>query len=282
MPNPNSINFGPGQDKFGPQFYPKYNSAIGEIIETGALVGTNIVLTQYDSGTITIPLAPVLGGYSIANTFVNSAGVTNLPAPGAEQERIVSVVAGAAVTINLPAVPTANYRVTIKDTAGTASADPITINGTFGIDFGGTFVLNSNFESVSLIFLDNGLSSMWMRDDNFVLPGVAPGPTPPALTLISAPGITTLPAPAGETKRYVTCKTLAGNISIQLPAFPTAFYEVVIKDLQGNAATNPISITGAGGVRIDLQLSAFLINQNRGSLTFVYIVDGANSSYLIV
>jgi len=281
MPNPNNINFGPGQDKFGPQFYPKYNAAIGEIIETGALVGTNIVLTQYDAGTITIPLAPVLGGYSIANTFVISGGVTNLPAPGAEQERIVSVVVVAPVTINLPAAPTANYRVTIKDRGGFASANPITINGTFGID-GGTLVLNSNFESVSLIFLDNGLGSGWIRDDNFIAPGVAPGPTPPALTLISAPGITTLPAPAGETKRYVTCKTLTGNIFIELPAFPTPFYEVVIKDLQGNAATNPISITGAGGVRIDLQLSAFLINQNRGSLTFVYIVDGANSSYLIV
>lgn len=61
---------------------------------------------------------------------------------------------------------------------------------------------------------------------------------------------------------------VAAATSIVLPASPTGTV-FIVKDIDGDAATNPITVTAVGGVLIDGSSSA-IINSPYGALQFVF------------
>lgn len=282
MANPNSINFGPGQDKFGPNFYPNFNAAIDQIIETGALVGTDIVLTRYNAATINIPLGPAVGGYSAIYGSVTGPAILNMIA-GSENLFFVDALTGSgAAVINLPTTPPNFYQVIIKDLGNNASVNNVTINAT-GIDkFDGqpisSYVISENLGAVILIYY-SGFNS-WRIVGGYNDSAASPV-SPPLLSFLITGGTYPLPNPVSEDTRIVRCITNAGAISVTLPPNPTPFYKVIAKDSSGNAATNPITIS-AGGLDIDESNASVLINQAFGSLTFMYISGGPIFSTWII
>jgi hypothetical protein len=97
---------------------------------------------------------------------------------------------------------------------------------------------------------------------------------------VNAGGTTTITPSGGPNKIYV--KVNAGAAAtINLPASPTANMEVVIKDTSVNAGTFNITI-GRNGNLIDGQAADEIINTDRGSLTFVYIVDGLDTTWMVI
>lgn len=86
-------------------------------------------------------------------TFVNFAAS---PYTVLADDQYLSVDAtGGAITIRLPNAPTVGRMFTIKDAAGQAVANNITITtvgGVVNIDGATTFVMNSAYEAVSVIF----------------------------------------------------------------------------------------------------------------------------------
>lgn len=123
------------------------NQALAEI--SFLAVGTNV------------PQAPlnVLGAHQFSRTAVGAGVYTVVFA-----DYIVAktAITGGGDTINLPAVSPSNGAriIHIKDESGTAAANPITIdaNGAQTIDGALTFVINTNFGSVSLY---TNTSSAW-------------------------------------------------------------------------------------------------------------------------
>jgi hypothetical protein len=100
-------------------------------------------------------------------------------------------------------------------------------------------------------------------------------------TPASSAGTYLLPNPTTENERIVKCLPSTGLITIELPAVPTPFFKVIIKDFDGGSATNQITVDGNGN-QIDGSIFDVYINQNYGSLTLRYISDGLGSSWYIV
>ena len=94
-----------------------------------------------------------------------------------------------------------------------------------------------------------------------------PGPTGPPGTpgLVPVVEVTTSPFEAALTDYYLAVD-VGEPTSIVLPVSPTGTV-FVIKDIDGDAATNPITITTA--TTIDGATSA-LINANYGSITLIF------------
>lgn len=66
-------------------------------------------------------------------------------------------VSGGAITINLPATPLLGKGYTIAHVNGNAATNNITVNGNgFNIIGAGTFVINTNFQELTVVF--NGLN----------------------------------------------------------------------------------------------------------------------------
>lgn len=99
-------------------------------------------------------------------------------------------------------------------------------------------------------------------------PGPA-GPAGPAGTpgLVPVTVVTTTPFNALTTD-YFLGVDVATAASIILPVSPTGTV-FIVKDIDGDATTNPITITATGGTLIDGAASA-VINTPFGSLSFVF------------
>jgi hypothetical protein len=96
--------------------------------------------------------AATAGNY--ANVTVAVAGPTTITAPPTGQELLVKVdtaTIGAASTINLPATPNTDSLIDVKDSTGTAAANPITVSGNGNtIDGAASLVINVNYGNVRL------------------------------------------------------------------------------------------------------------------------------------
>lgn len=73
---------------------------------------------------------------------------------------------------------------------------------------------------------------------------------------------------AASTANYFLGVDVATAASVVLPVSPTGTV-FIVKDIDGDATTNPITITATGGTLIDGAASA-LINSPYGSLSFVF------------
>lgn len=113
--------------------------------------GTGIGIAN-GPGTITISNT---GGSLFAYTFVNSTPYIVLPA-----DQYLGVdTSGGAITIELPNAPSTGRIFVVKDRSGTSLANPITVTtvgGIVTIDGAATYVINSAYQAIQLIF--NGTS----------------------------------------------------------------------------------------------------------------------------
>ncbi len=113
--------------------------------------GSGISITN-GAGSITINNT---GGASYTYTLVNSSPYIVLPA-----DQYLGVdSSGAPITVQFPNAPTTGKVYVVKDRTGSAGTNNITVTtvgGAVNIDGATTFVMNTNYESVNLIF--NGTS----------------------------------------------------------------------------------------------------------------------------
>lgn len=96
--------------------------------------------------------------------------------------------------------------------------------------------------------------------------GPAGPPGPPGIPgLVPVTEVTTTPYLADLTDYYLAVN-VAGPASVVLPAAPTGTV-FIIKDISGDASTNPITVTAS--TTIDGALSA-IINTDYGSITLIF------------
>lgn len=84
----------------------------------------------------------------------STTGSVTLTSPDANRTVLhLADSSGGAYTINLPASPNSGDRFTIKDSTGSAAAEPVTVSGNGNdIDGSGAFVLANDYGSVSVYF----------------------------------------------------------------------------------------------------------------------------------
>jgi hypothetical protein len=92
------------------------------------------------------------------------------------------------------------------------------------------------------------------------------GSTFSGTTIIAAGGVTVAPTALYYT--VIIAKTVAATTAVTLPASPSSWQIVVVKDGKCNAASNNITITPAAG-NIDIS-SSLIMNQNCESVTLQY------------
>ena len=93
------------------------------------------------------------GASVLAVTSINHASSTYVVL--AADEFISADVTAGVIQVNLPNAPTTGRTITIKDSVGLSATSNITlttVGGAVTIDGATTFVMNTNFESVSVIF----------------------------------------------------------------------------------------------------------------------------------
>ena len=73
-----------------------------------------------------------------------------------------------------------------------------------------------------------------------------------------------------STDEYLSCDVSSGTLTIDLPDAPTTGRVVRIKDSTGNAATNNISVTTAGGVVTIDGVTTFTMNTNYESISVIF------------
>lgn len=97
---------------------------------------------------------------------------------------------------------------------------------------------------------------------NQIIGGVGGNPSPVTVTQVTTPNYTALPTD------YFLCVDVAAPVTITLPTgiLGTVY---IVKDCDGDATTNIITVQGTAGQLIDGAATA-LINSSYGSLTFVF------------
>lgn len=73
-----------------------------------------------------------------------------------------------------------------------------------------------------------------------------------------------------STDFYMTCNVTSGVLTIQLPNAPTTGRIFVVKDANGNCATNNITVTTVGGVVTIDGSTSFVMNTNYESANFLF------------
>jgi len=101
-------------------------------------------------------------------------------------------------------------------------------------------------------------------------PAGPPGPPGPPGTigLVPVTIVTTTPFTPALTN-YLLDVNVAGLASILLPFSPVGKV-FIVKDISGAAATNPITVSDAGGVFLIDGAAGALININYGSITLIF------------
>ena len=99
-------------------------------------------------------------------------------------------------------------------------------------------------------------------------PGPIGPPGPPGIPGLVPVTIVANTPFAASTANYFLGVDVATAASVVLPVSPTGTV-FIVKDIDGDATTNPITITATGGTLIDGAASA-LINSPYGSLSFVF------------
>ena len=95
------------------------------------------------------------------------------------------------------------------------------------------------------------------------------GPTGPAGGLIVPVTLVTTTPFTPTQADYLLDVNVAGLASILLPFSPVGKV-FIVKDISGAAATNPITVSAAGGVFLIDGSAGALINTNYGSITLIF------------
>lgn len=150
-----------------------FNSGSATAISIGSGTGLDLInCTIYSTNTNAISGAGTVfysgivfsGSSTNINTtnqtpLVTQLGASKLTTPGAypytatPQDGVILVDTSAARTINLPASPATGLQLTIKDNAGSAAANNITVSPAAGnIDGSASLTMNVNFGSATLVY----------------------------------------------------------------------------------------------------------------------------------
>lgn len=121
----------------------------------------NVNITPNGSGSVILSKLQVTGQATMsASQVANYVTTATTPYVVLTTDYFISMDStGGAKTVQLPNVPTTGRVFVIKDHAGTAGTNAITVTtvgGVVNIDGATTFVMNTNNQAISLIF--NGLS----------------------------------------------------------------------------------------------------------------------------
>lgn len=124
--------------------------AVGPTAGNISIVGSGIVTVTGNPGTSTLTIS-VSGDldYAVTSTSTTPYVVT------ATDQVIAMDSTGAIKTVQLPNAPSTGRWLTVKDSAGTAAAFNITVTTVGGvvlIDSAATFVMNSAYQSVTVVF----------------------------------------------------------------------------------------------------------------------------------
>jgi hypothetical protein len=217
------------------------------------------------------------GSSVTSSSAVSISTVSTTSALGANDGPFIDVTAGS-LTITLPpvALVVAGKTYTIKDSDGVAAATNITIDGNAAetIDGVATFVMDTDFQSVSLISLgDKWVVSQNTSPDELTNLNVV-GTLDVDNDLVNTMGVTTVGTTGAITTEDLVNAT-TGGITITLPPAATAGTGKVIhiKDRDGSATANNITIEGDSAETIDGSLT-FVLTVNYQSVTLVS--DGSN------
>lgn len=124
--------------------------AVGPTAGNIDIVGSGIVSVVGNPGTSTLTIS-VTGDLDYAVTLTSTT-----PYVVTATDQVIGMDStGGAKQVNLPNAPTTGRWITIKDSAGTAATNNITVTTVGGvvlIDAAATFVMNSAYESVTIVF----------------------------------------------------------------------------------------------------------------------------------
>ena len=256
-----------------------------------AVGGSGSPASQTIAGALTISGALTLSSAVNSHmTVVSSAGPY---AVAATDSYIAVTYTGGAMTITLPSSPTTGRVVCVKDGAGLAATNNITITATQTIDgvAGGTgVVINQNYGSLCLVYT----GSVWFLYDFGVTPNVlslttvgsqtVTGPVvfSSAITLSGAATfssamyghITTLstagPYAVGANDRYLVVTYTGAAMTITMPSSPTAGRLISVKDGVGGASVRNITITASQTIDGIAGGTGVVIAQNYGAIDLLY------------
>lgn len=135
---------------------------------TGGNVGpTAGVINIVGSGTIAVTGNPgtstlTISGTATSNLTITSVNFAASPYTVLTTDQFLAVNStGGAITIRLPNAPATGRVIYIKDVLGTANTNSITlttVGGSVTIDGATTFVMNTQYESVSVVFTGSSYS----------------------------------------------------------------------------------------------------------------------------
>ena len=182
----------------------------------------------------------------------------------------------APVTVNLPAGPTTGDTYIIKDANGSAAAFNITISGN-GVNIDGGFasiVLMTNFTQA--VFTYNGTTWISSLTNN-----VSPNAGYTSVVNVAGGGSTTVTG----FDQLILCDTVGGTTTVTAPASPVVNMRFTVKDANGNASGNNISVVGNGRTLESptspgTYASPTILNTNNRSATWAF--DPVRNRYTLV
>jgi len=228
-------------------------------------------------------VAPCGGGgtpYTIARSSVFAPGTFNVPTPGTEAERIVTLdsnIASGSYTINLPTTGVnTNYRITVKRVDLSPLTHNIAINPGTGTIDSLSGAVNMNFsrnESISLIARPGVIIGTydWLRDDNYIDPdAIGSGFDYDIIQLNAAASPHTLVWTGVPI--YAICDTSGGPHIVNLPAASPAKKRVTIKrrELSWGTGSNNIAIAPNGGDTIEGVATSIPLQNQQAAVTLIY------------
>lgn len=211
------------------------------------LTGGSTGLTLAGSGS-TLTLGGTLGianGGTNATSFTNTNGVVYY-----DGTRLVNTTVG-----------TATYVLTsngagMAPTFQPASGGSLTITGNTG---GAVSPVASNFNIESLSPQATFTGNLSAGTLNLVISNI-----------LEYTSVTTTPYVVGASDQFLGVTTTSIPITVELPNSTTVGLSVTIKDINGNAPTNPITVTTVGGiVNID-NATTFVMNTAYESANFLW------------
>lgn len=248
-------------------------STLNIVTNTGTTDQLGTALLTAGAGITLTPTANVItiaSSSAASTTYVATTPYTVLVTDDVLLVDTVTIAAPS--TILLPNGPTTDgKRWTIKDWSGGAATHNITVTTVSGadlIDGATTFVMSSNYESITVVWS--------ATEDTFSIISEVITPVSSALTITTVNHAAS-PYTVLSTDQFISVDSSGGVVTIRLPNTTTTGRVIDIKDATSSAATNNITLTTPGGtVTIDGGTS-FVMNTNYQSTSVIF--NGSN--YLI-
>lgn len=227
-------------------------AAGGTVFENTVTFSNNSSIDVYNSSFVTGSNQSILynttGNSIISNVTINSS---NNPCIGGSGT-------GTLTLTDVSFINDSNLAGTL--TLGTSSVYPVDLaNGELLIGSAGQPATAATLTAGTNVTITNGAGSITIdaNSQDFIVN-------------ITALDNTDSPYVVLSTDFYMTCNVTSGVLTIQLPNAPTTGRIFVVKDANGNCATNNITVTTVGGVVTIDGSTSFVMNTNYESANFLF------------